>query len=156
MPIYLKFDGVDGDITAEGHEKWIELQSVQWGSSRNVSTSGDAGQRTKSAVQMREVVVTKDRDSASGKLWKEHLIGEAKDVEIVWVTQSQGGQTIYQGLKLKNVLVSSFSSSGHASDRPVEQLSFNFTEIEGTFYDMAAKGTTTSKPFVQSYNLSKG
>ncbi len=156
MPIYMKFDGVDGDVTAEGHDKWIELHSVQWGSSRNVTTSGDGAQRSKSAVQVREVVVTKDRDSSSGKLWREHLMNEAKTVQIDWVTQSQGGQTIYQSLKLTNVLVSSFSSSGHGNDKPLEQLSFNFTEIEGTFYDMADTGTKTSKPFVQSYNLSKG
>ena len=156
MPIYMKFDGVDGDITAEGHEKWIDLLSVSWGSSRAVSTTGEVSHRTKSAVQMREVVVTKDRDSASGKLWREHLMNDSKDVQIDWVTQSQGGSTIYQTLKLKHALVSSFSSSGHASDKPVEQLSFNFTEIEGTFFDMAQQGTKTSKPFVQSYNLSKG
>ena len=156
MPIYMKFDGVDGDVTAESHTGWIALHSVQWGSSRNVTTSGEASHRTKSAVQMREVVVTKDRDTSSGKLWREHLMGDPKTVEISWTVTSQGGETIYQSLKLTNVLVSAFSSSGHANDRPVEQLSFNFTEIEGTFYDMAHQGTKASKPFVQSYNLSKG
>ncbi len=34
MPIYLKYDGIDGDVTAEGHEKWIELNSFQWGVGR--------------------------------------------------------------------------------------------------------------------------
>lgn len=28
-PIYMKIDGVDGSVTAAGHEKWIELDSVQ-------------------------------------------------------------------------------------------------------------------------------
>ncbi|MBX3503513.1 MAG: type VI secretion system tube protein Hcp [Alphaproteobacteria bacterium] len=156
MPIYMNYDGVDGDVTAEGHAGWINLHSVQWGSSRGVTTSGEVGHRAKSAVQMREVVVTKDRDHASGKLWREHLVGDPKTVEIVWTTTSQGGELIYQKMKLTNVLVSSFASSGHADDKPVEQISFNFTEIEGTFYDMAQQGTKTSKPFVQSYNLSKG
>jgi len=156
MPIYMNYDGVDGDVTAEGHKNWINLHSVSWGSSKNVTTSGEASQRTKSSVQMREVVVTKDRDHSSGKLWKEHLIGDAKTVEINWTTNSQGGEMVYQSLKLTNVLISAFSQSGHSNDRPMEQLSFNFTEIEGTFYDMEQKGTKTSKPFVQSYNLSKG
>ncbi|MGE0423504.1 MAG: Hcp family type VI secretion system effector [Reyranellaceae bacterium] len=156
MPIYMNYDGVDGDVTAESHEGWIALHSVQWGSSRNLTTSGEASHRTKSAVQMREVVVTKDRDTSSGKLWREHLMGDPKTVEIVWTKTSQGGETIYQKLKLTNSLVSSFGAAGHADAAPVEQLSLNFTEIEGTFYAMEEKGTKTSKPFVQSYNLSKG
>lgn len=156
MPIYMKFDGVDGDVTAESHAGWIALHSVQWGSSRGVTTSGEASHRTKSAVQIREVVVSKDRDHASGKLFREHLMGDPKTVQIDWTTNSQGGEAIFQSLKLSNALVSSFQQSGVALDKPVEQLSFNFTEIEGTFYDMEQKGTKTSKPFVQSYNLSKG
>ena len=28
-PIYMKYDGVDGSVSAAGHEKWIELTSVQ-------------------------------------------------------------------------------------------------------------------------------
>ena len=156
MPIYMKYDGVDGDVTAEGHKDWINLHTVSWGSSRNVTTSGEAGQRQKSAIQMREVVISKDRDHASGKLWREHLMGDPKTVEMVWTTNSQGGESIFQKIKLTNVLISSFSSAGSADSKPMEQISFNFTEIEGTFFDMAHEGTKTTKPFVQSYNLSKG
>lgn len=154
MPIYMKFDGVDGDATAESHAGWIVLHSVQWGSSRNISTSGQATNRQRSAVAVSEVVVTKDRDHASGKLWREHLMGDGKTVQIDWVVNSQGGEALFQSLKLSNALVSSFHQSGVANDKPLESLSFNFTEIEGTFYDMEQKGTKTSKPFVQSYNLS--
>jgi type VI secretion system secreted protein Hcp len=161
MPIYMLFDGIDGDVTAGSHTGWVELQSVSWGSSRAVAISGEATNRTKSAVQVREVVVTKSRDSASGKLWREHLIpSDGKTVQIDWTTTSQsGGQVIFQTLKIMNVLVSSFSqsgSSGSTAGPPMEQISFNYTEIEGTFYEMAEEGTKTSKPFVQTYNLSKG
>lgn len=157
MPIYMQYDGVDGDVTAESHVGWITLSSVQWGSSRNITTSGEVSQRTKSAVQIRELVITKERDSASGKLLREHLTGAPKPVQIDWTATSQGGgEVVFQTIKLTNVLVSSFALSGHSNDKPMESLSFNFTEIEGTFYDMAQQGTRTSKPFVISYNLSKG
>ena len=29
-PIFMQYEGVDGDATAAGHEKWIEIQSCQW------------------------------------------------------------------------------------------------------------------------------
>jgi type VI secretion system secreted protein Hcp len=156
MPIYMKVDDVEGDVSAQSHDKWIALHSVQWGSSRNVSTSGEADHRTKSAVHVHEVVVTKDRDSASGKLWRLQLMNDAKTVQIDWTTQSQGGEAIYQSLKLTNALASSFSQTGHADGKPLEQLSFNFTQIELTAYYMAKEGTKTSKPFVQTHNLSTG
>ncbi|MBV9834704.1 MAG: type VI secretion system tube protein Hcp [Alphaproteobacteria bacterium] len=156
MPIYMKFEGIDGDVTAANHEKWIELHSVQWGSSRNVATTGEANHRTKSAVNVNEVVVTKDRCSASGKIWRAQLMNDAKTVTIDWVTTSQGGQTVYQSLKLTQALVSSFSQNAHADAAPLEQISFNMTEIELTAYTMAKEGTKASMPFVQSHNLSKG
>ena len=31
MPIYMKYDGINGEVTAAGHEKWIELGGVTWG-----------------------------------------------------------------------------------------------------------------------------
>lgn len=153
MPIYMKYDGVDGDVTAESHEQWIGIQSVSWGSSRGVSVSGVASDRTQSVVQVREVVITKERDSSSGKLWKEHLGKTGKTVTIDWTITSPGGDVVFQSLQLENVLISSFSQSGHANEKPLEQLSLNFTKIEGTFYDMEDEGVKTSKPFKQSYDL---
>ncbi len=156
MPIYMQFEGVDGDVTAEGHAGWIHLDAVQWGSSRAITTSGSVDKRTKSSVSMQEVTITKKRDHASGKLWREHLMGDPKTVILNWTVNSQGGEALIQAIKLSNVLVSSFASSGHENERATELLALNFTEIEATFYDMEEKGTKTGKPFVQSYNLSKG
>ena len=43
MPIYMNFDGITGNVTAEGHEKWIELNSCQLGVHRSVTnTTGSA------------------------------------------------------------------------------------------------------------------
>ena len=64
-------------------------------------------------------MVTKDRDQSSGKLWREHLMGDAKTVELNWTTNSQGGESIFQSIKLTNVRVSSFTSSGQDKSRLV-------------------------------------
>lgn len=160
MPIYMKVEGIAGSTTSAGHEDWITVDTVQWSSSRAVSTSGDVSQRTKSSLAMSEVVVGKRADKSSGPLWAEHIKGgtsESKTVEFEWlVTGSTGALTIFQKMKLKNALISSFSTSSNANDRAHEMISFNFTEIECTYHDMEHTGTKTSKPFVASYNLSKG
>ena len=39
MPIFMHYDGIDGNVTAKGYEKWIEVQSFQFGSGRGISRS---------------------------------------------------------------------------------------------------------------------
>ena len=38
MPIYVKYGAIEGDVTATGHESWIEVNSVQWGVGRSISS----------------------------------------------------------------------------------------------------------------------
>lgn len=160
MPIYMKVDGIDGSTTAAAFENWITVETVQWGSSRNISTSGEVSQRTKSSLAMSEVVVGKRADKSSGPLWSEHIKGgnaEAKTVEFTWLTTGNAGQlVVFQKMKLENALISSFNTSSTANDRAHEMLSFNFTKIECTYHDMEHTGTKSSKPFVASHNLSTG
>ncbi|HYH66977.1 MAG TPA: type VI secretion system tube protein Hcp [Urbifossiella sp.] len=39
MPIYMQYDSgkIKGDVTAKGHEDWIELASFGWGVGRGIS-----------------------------------------------------------------------------------------------------------------------
>src|SRR5262249_52981798 len=83
MPIYMEYDGgsIAGDATAEGHEKWIELNSLQWGVGRGISSpTGGSADRESSAPSVSEIVVTKPTDIASVKLLNEALQGEGKTV----------------------------------------------------------------------------
>ena len=66
MPIFMKHDGIDGDVTAEGHEKWIELGSCQFGVGRSITNpTAKGGDREASAPSVSEIVVTKVTDGAS-------------------------------------------------------------------------------------------
>ena len=72
MPIYMKYDGIDGDVTAEGHEKWIELNSFQWGVGRGISSpTGASADRESSAPSISEITVSKMQDAATTKLLEE-------------------------------------------------------------------------------------
>ena len=66
MPIYMKYnDGaVKGDVTAEGHEAWIECNSFQWGVGRGISSpTGASADRESSAPSVSEIVVTKPSEA---------------------------------------------------------------------------------------------
>ena len=63
MAIYMNWDGVPGDVTTQGYEKWIELTSFQWGVGRGIGSamSGQAS-RESSIPSVSEIVVTKRMD----------------------------------------------------------------------------------------------
>jgi len=130
MPIYMNYDGIDGDTTADGHAKWIELNSFQWGVGRGISSpTGGSMDRESSAPSVSEIVVTKAQDVATTKLLDEALQGEGKKVQIDFCKTDKGKLETYMQYVLENTLISGYSISS-GGDRPSESLSLNFTKIE--------------------------
>lgn len=133
MPIYMKIEGIKGNVTAAGHEGWIELTSAQLGVQRRVNTTGRGTNREASTPSVSEIVVTKDVDSASSDLFRMSLWGEGKKVTIDFVSSDQ--TVPYLSIELENTLISNYSVSGHggsAHDTPMESLSLNFTKVSYT------------------------
>jgi type VI secretion system secreted protein Hcp len=132
MPIYLEYDSgkLKGDVTAAGHEKWIEVNSFQWGVGRAISTqTGRVADREASAPMISEITVTKVLDNATPPLLQEALTGEGVYVQIDFCKTDKGALEVYTTYLLENCLVSSYSVSS-GGDRPQESLSLNFTAIE--------------------------
>ena len=159
MPIYMKYDGVDGAVTAAGFEKWIELDSCQLGVNRAIA-SGARGNRESSTPSFSDITVTKPQDKASTGLFTASLFGEGKKVNIAFTKTSTDGATQQKFLELtlENTLISTFSMSGHggdASQQPSEMLALNFTKIEWkhTETDMKNKAAT---PAIASWDLASG
>jgi type VI secretion system secreted protein Hcp len=159
MPIYMKYDGIDGAVTSAGHEKWIELQSCQMGVARHVANAtGRGSDREAAAPSLSEIVITKDQDVASTNLFKAALWGEGKKVKIDFVKTDQNKFETYLQLELENTLVSNYSVSGHGGDghsRPMESLSLNFTKITFTTTSMDA-ANKTGKPDRANWDLAAG
>ena len=150
----MKYEGIDGEATQAQHKKWIGLQSCQLGNSRHVTTvTGAAADREAGVPQLSEVVVTKEQDGASSKLFEASLIGEGKKVQIDFVSTNNN---IYMTVELENVLVSSFSvsgSGGQSGGRPMESLSLNFTKITYTTFAMDAQGNRVGNPSRVAYDI---
>jgi type VI secretion system secreted protein Hcp len=133
MPIYMKYQDIDGAVTAAGHEKWIELDSCQLGTNRHVTNATGRGtNREASAPSVSEIVVTKGQDDSSTSLFKSSLWGEGKKVKIDFCKTDKDKVEVFLQLELENTLISSFSVSGHGGDgnvRPMESMSLNCTKI---------------------------
>ncbi len=127
--IYMKYDGIDGEVSAKGHEKWIEIDSFQWA----VSNGGGSAQPS-------EVDVSSFISAASPQLFIATVNGTTiPSATIDFVTAAQPIQPYLQ-YELENVLISGYSVSS-GGDRPTESLSLNFTKISFSYRPMRPDGS---------------
>ena len=159
MPIYMNYDGIQGSVTEAGHEKWIELMSCQLAAHRHMtSPTGRGTIREASTPNISEIVVTKNFDDASQKLFDASLRGEGKKVKIDFVRSAANKkQDNYLQIELENTLISSYTVSGHGgegSSSPMESLSLNFTKIQykQTLGDIK---NVAGSPNISHYDLAK-
>lgn len=154
MPIYLKIDGINGNVTATGHEKWIELGSMQFGVGRGITSVGSVGResnREASIASISEVTVSKIMDETSPLFFIEACIGVGKNAEIHLCRTGDQVQSFME-YKLQNVLISSYSMETNGEGHPEESLSFNFDKIEMKYipYDDQQKA---GSPVPSGYDL---
>lgn len=154
MAIYLEIDGIEGDVTAEGHEGWIECTSMQWGVGRGIhTTTGSAQERESSAPSVSEVTVTTAMNKATPLLFTEACVGKSKAVKIDLVQTGESLET-YMSYELSDSLISGYSMST-GGDRPSESVSFNFTKIEMKYTPYDNKHQAQA-PIPAGYDISVG
>ena len=130
MPIYMKFDGIEGDVHEVDHENWHEAFSFSWGESLAISNTGAGGGST-GRVSMSDlnVMMSSGKGSplfmfycASGRLLP------AVQMEVVRPTEGHG--LVLQRWTLSNAMITSFQVSGSGGESPTEAMSLNFTKIK--------------------------
>ncbi|MDP4025127.1 type VI secretion system tube protein Hcp [Methylobacterium sp. NEAU 140] len=146
MSIFVKFEGIDGDATEDGHKKWIAVDSFQFGVGRGISTPvGDAARRETSKPSISEVVFTKRMDAASLKLWESSLVeNKGKKVEVHFTRTGDSGKLdVYAQYELTNSLISGYSVSS-GGESPSESVSLNFTKVMYKWVGAGADNTDGS------------
>lgn len=145
MPIYMKIEGIDGDVTTFGYEKWIEIDSLQWGASHLFDRFGGGGE---GKTNMSELVVTGQFLRGAAKMFYYCVSGRITSipVEIAAVVLGDKVQEYYR-YRLSDVLVSSYnlSQSGGEQGPASTSFSLNFTKIEYFVGIPNQKGQTTKQ-----------
>ena len=148
----MKFGGIEGDVTTQGYEKWIELNSFQYGVGRSVSSGGGGRTRESSAPNVSEIVVTKHFDKASAKLYQDSVAGTFDTkVEIKMNTTTKNKTETFLTFELTDCGVSSYSLSS-GGENPMESLSLNFLKVMVTPTPLDKSGQI-KKGDVVSYDL---
>lgn len=133
MSIFMQFQGVAGEAADARHQGWIDVDRLQWGTARSVtSATSTRGDRESSVAEFSELRLTRHVDSASPKLFIEACCGTGNTI-ILHVTKTgpgDGAETFLE-YTLKDALISNYKIAACASSpyRPVERLSISYAEL---------------------------
>ena len=141
--IYIKFEGVDGEVLDENHGSWCEVITFDQAHSMSISDSGLLREKVNPIFD--DVRIVKTIDKASPKLAESVCKGTVyPTVEIDVTAQAFGTSRVtYLAYELKNVLVTSYAFGGasQSEDVPTEEVTLNFEQIKVTYteYDSSGK-----------------
>lgn len=129
MAIYIKFDGIDGEVVENKHEKWTEISSFSV--SAHKPGNGKTGAlRVAGTTEFHDISISKNADKTSPKLLKAMAEGKSFDkVEIHYVTTTKDGPNAITKYEIKNVYITGLDQSTHG-DRPAENLTLNYEEFK--------------------------
>jgi type VI secretion system Hcp family effector len=140
---YLKFTGVQGEVTVEGYEGWSDFISVVQRIAPTETTRGVAT-RVGDIPEFQQIALVKPLDKASLKIAERALRRiPTETVEIEWVVNFGGDLKPYYRYELEDVTVVEYSSKGLGEpysnqgwDGQIkEQIVLDFDEITVTYWE---------------------
>lgn len=156
---FLDIDGVEGECTAAGFEKKIEIYSFSWGAS-NPTTVGSgkeglsAGRCTISSFN-----VMKKTEKSSTALFQACCTGEHFKRAVVTMRKAggAGGQQGFLIYTFTDVMVESIQWSGSSGgdDTPTESVSLAFAKVDIVYNVQSPDGKTFTKAGNASWDLTK-
>jgi type VI secretion system secreted protein Hcp len=155
MSVYLYIPKINGGVTEKNHEKWIQVDSSQFGSHRHLSDpTGKATNRETGNPSVSELSFTKAMDDSSIEVWG-WAIGQwdAKECKVDIV--STGRDDPFIQYKLYDAVVSSYSVSAPSEGAPMEMFTLNFTKIETKFTPIG-RDNKPGTPITKVYDLATG
>jgi type VI secretion system secreted protein Hcp len=153
MAIYMKFDGIDGQVTTQGFDKWIELESTSIGIHRHTTTGAGGRSREGAHPEIQEIQVSKHFDKATPKILQESVAGTfEKKCEIKWTTTTKSKVETYFDVVLTDCGITSYQQSAGSDGVPMESLTLNFTKITFSPSPLDVKGQP-QKGDVVTYDL---
>jgi len=154
MSIYCEFEGISGNVTAEGFEKQIAITSFNI--KRRISmVPGSIANRESSNPKFSELVLTKGYDVTTPALFKESVsTSVGKKVILHFVRTNNNTLQEFMTYELSDCLVSGFNiyADGGRGGVPREEikLSYSMLTVSHTQFD---KSNSVGVPERQGYNL---
>ena len=129
VDFFLKLDGIPGDSRDAQHKGEIDLESFSWGETNEAGprTGGGTGA---GKVQLEDLNIVMKLNKASPLLLKACASGQHIKSAVLTARRAVKQQLEFLVIKLSDVLVSSYQTSGGVSSEPIDHVAFNFGRIE--------------------------
>lgn len=135
---FLKIEGIEGESLVIGRRGEIDLDSWSWG--ETIKSGGSGGGSGAGKVSMNDFNFTMKMSKASPKLMLAVATGEHfKTVRLTARKAADKGE--FFEIKLSDVLVTGYKTSGGSGGIPVDEISMNFSKIEFTYAPQNADGS---------------
>ncbi len=156
---FIKIEGVDGESTRAGFEKWIEIYSFSWGASNPVTIGTGTTGVSAGKVSISSFNIMKKTDSASPTLFQFCCAGKHFPTATVKLNKSTGDLNTpmdYLIYDFTEVFVESIQWSGSAGgdDTPTESVSLAFGSVKISYTPQTKEGTPGT-PQRTSWDLTK-
>ena len=154
---YMKLDGIDGECTAKGQEKNVEILSWSHGFAQPTSSVRASSGSTVERAFHSDVDVTKYLDTASDGIIKTLWTGKQLGFVTISCYRADGNEqnapTLYLEVKLEKVIISHYSISGGNGGLPTEHISFNYGKVTYTYKPQKESDGTAGAQLVSSADL---
>jgi len=156
MAIALNYDGlrIKGNVTAEGLEDQITIDSFQFGVARHITMEpGNFSNRESTRPALSEITMTKILDNGCTALFKDGVAGTTGTPAVFsfYRTGPEGVDT-YLKYELEDVIISSYSISAHGDSEAMETISFSYSKLTAIYTDNDKKNVGGNQQ-VASYDL---
>jgi Hemolysin-coregulated protein (uncharacterized) len=154
MAVYIEYEGIPGNVTAEGFANHISVHSIQFGVGRGITMeAGHMANREATRPSLSEITFTKNADISSTPLFKESVTGSCgKLVKIKFVQTGADKVTQFMDYELHDCLVSGYSISAGGESDPVESITLSYAKLLVNYHDYDKKNTGKS-PQRAGYDL---
>ncbi len=131
MAIYLEYEGIKGNVTADGYKDHISVLSVDFNVARKISmTPGNLSNRETSRPSISEVTIIKVADNSCSALFKESVTGSAgKKAKIKYVHTGTEKLTEFLEHILEDCIISGYKFAANAEGQPQEVINLSFSRI---------------------------
>lgn len=146
MAVYIEYEGIQGNVTAEGFADHLKVLSLHFGVGRGISMEpGNMANREATRPSLSEITFTKLADNASTSLFKESVTGSAgKLVKIKFVQTGADAVTQFMDYELEDCLVSGYSLSADGESDPMETITLSYAKLMVNYHDFDKKNTGKS------------
>lgn len=148
---YLKLDGLDGESTDAGHEKWIELVSYEVGADNASSVGSKSGGAGAGKASFKKLVIEKQSDKTSPEMFLKCCLGlHVKEATLDICKSGTDPKEAYLTFKFEKLFVNSIvdkgddgsrSADSDQDDYQIERVEFSFGKLTWTYKEQDDQGS---------------